>query len=81
LIFYGHPDAEYATKRKPKVWARVQAELEQLKKSSSPTAEAGEILVFGAPFGVISFSPKILSFSPHIGVRGNLLRLDTFGRA
>jgi Zinc dependent phospholipase C len=33
LEFYGHPDAPYATKRKPKDWAKVQAQLEQLKKA------------------------------------------------
>jgi zinc dependent phospholipase C len=32
LEFYGHPEAPYATKRKPKDWAKVQAQLEQLKK-------------------------------------------------
>ncbi len=31
LEFFGHPDAPYATKRRPKDWARVQAELEQLR--------------------------------------------------
>lgn len=36
LEFYGHPDAPYATKRKPKEWAKVQAELQQLKKPPSP---------------------------------------------
>ena len=36
LEFYGHPDAPYATKRKPKDWARVQAEVEQLKKAGPP---------------------------------------------
>jgi hypothetical protein len=36
LEFYGHPDAPYATKRKPKDWARVQTELEQLKKAAPP---------------------------------------------
>src|ERR1700675_1264901 len=36
LEFYGHPDAPYATKRKPKVWAKVQAQLEQLKKGPPP---------------------------------------------
>jgi hypothetical protein len=34
LEFFGHPDAPYATKRKPKDWAKVQAELEQLKKAA-----------------------------------------------
>src|SRR6202040_2712055 len=41
LEFYGHPDAPYATKRKPKDWAKVQAELEQLKKAG-PAAVTGE---------------------------------------
>jgi len=36
LEFYGHPDAPYATKRKPKDWAKVQVELEQLKKAAPP---------------------------------------------
>ena len=38
LEFYGHPDARYATKRKPKDWAKLQAELEQLKKAAPPEA-------------------------------------------
>ena len=43
LEFYGHPDAPYATKRKPKAWAKVQAQLEQLKKAPPVvTGEAGE---------------------------------------
>ena len=36
LEFFGHPDAPYATKRKPKDWAKVQAELEQLKNAVPP---------------------------------------------
>jgi Zinc dependent phospholipase C len=36
LEFFGHPDAFYATKRKPKLWAKVQIELEQLRKAASP---------------------------------------------
>ncbi len=36
LEFYGHPNAPYATKRDPKDWATVQAELEQLKKAAPP---------------------------------------------
>ena len=36
LEFYGHSDAPYATKRNRKDWARVQAELEQLKKAAPP---------------------------------------------
>jgi hypothetical protein len=31
--FYSHPDAAYATKSDPKAWAKVQAQLEQLKNS------------------------------------------------
>ena len=44
LEFFGHPDAPYATKRKPKDWAKVQVELEQLKKAAprEVTEEAGE---------------------------------------
>jgi hypothetical protein len=38
LEFYGHPNAPYATKLKPKEWARVQAELEQLRRTASPVA-------------------------------------------
>ena len=34
--FYGHPDAPYATKRNPKAWAKVQAQLEQWNKTSPP---------------------------------------------
>jgi hypothetical protein len=37
LEFFGHPDAPYALKRKPKDWARVQSELEQLKNAAPPT--------------------------------------------
>lgn len=41
LEFFGHPDAPYATKRKSKDWAKVQAELEQLKKAA-PAEVTGE---------------------------------------
>jgi hypothetical protein len=37
LEFFGHPDAPYSTKRKPKEWAKVQAELGQLKKVAGPS--------------------------------------------
>jgi hypothetical protein len=33
LNFFGSPDAPYATKRKPQEWAKVQAELDQLKNA------------------------------------------------
>lgn len=44
LEFLGHPDAPYATKRKPKEWAKVQVELEQLRRATSPiaTRDAGD---------------------------------------
>ncbi len=44
LEFFGHPDAPYATKRKPNEWAQVQVELEQLRKAASPVAvrDAGD---------------------------------------
>ena len=34
LDFFGHPDAPYAIKRKPKDWAKVQVELKQLKDAA-----------------------------------------------
>jgi len=39
--FYGHPDAPYATKRTPKAWAKVQAQLERLKKAPLPVVTGG----------------------------------------
>ncbi len=41
LEFFGHPDAPYAMKRKPKDWVKVQAELEQLKKAAPPVVAGG----------------------------------------
>jgi hypothetical protein len=38
LEFFGHPDAPYAMKRKPKDWAKVQADLEELKNAPPPAA-------------------------------------------
>ena len=40
LEFFGHPDAPYAVKQKPKEWARVQAEVEQLRQAAPPPASA-----------------------------------------
>ena len=42
LEFYGHPDAPYATKQKPKIWVKVQAQLEQLKAAAPPIAAGRE---------------------------------------
>jgi hypothetical protein len=36
IEFFGHPDAPYATKQRPKDWATVQAELERLKNTVPP---------------------------------------------
>jgi hypothetical protein len=41
LEFYGHPDAPYATKQKPKAWVKVQAQLEQFKRAA-PTVVVGD---------------------------------------
>jgi hypothetical protein len=38
LHFFSDPDAPYATRRNVKAWARVQAQLEQLK--AAPPSEA-----------------------------------------
>ena len=43
--FFGHPDAPYATKRKPKDWAKVQAELERLKNTVPPMVTTGRSLL------------------------------------
>jgi hypothetical protein len=40
LHFFAQPGLPYATKRNPKAWARVQAELEQLKTASLATTTA-----------------------------------------
>ena len=39
--YFGHPDAPYAMKQKPKEWAKVQAEVEQLKNAAPPSAVTG----------------------------------------
>jgi hypothetical protein len=38
LEFFGHPDAPYAMKRNPRDWAKVLAQVEQLKNTSPPAA-------------------------------------------
>jgi hypothetical protein len=40
LEFLGHADAPYAMKRRPKDWAKVQAELEGLKNAVPPAVAA-----------------------------------------
>ena len=39
LNFYGDPNAPYATKTKPKEWARVQAELQKLRQAPPASAQ------------------------------------------
>jgi hypothetical protein len=40
LEFFGHPEAPNTVKQKPKDWAKIQAELEQLKNSPAPSPAA-----------------------------------------
>ena len=42
MEFFGHPDAPYAIKRKPKDWAKVQAELEELKNATPAVATSAD---------------------------------------
>lgn len=44
LDFFGHPDAPYSIKRKPKEWAKVQAELERLKNAAPATVRETSLL-------------------------------------
>ena len=44
LEFFGHPDAPYTIKRKPKEWAKVQTELEQLKNTAPSTVRETSLL-------------------------------------
>jgi len=36
LTSFGHPDAPYATRKKPKEWAKLQAQLQQLRQAPPP---------------------------------------------
>src|SRR5258708_8041733 len=40
LEFFGHPDAPYAVKRKPKAWEKIQADLEHLRNADPQAATA-----------------------------------------
>lgn len=50
IEFYSHPNAPYSTKKKPKEWAKVQAEVEQWKATAAlaNTGEDGAARVLGA---------------------------------
>jgi hypothetical protein len=49
LEFFGHPDAPYAMKRKAKDWAKVQADLEELKNAAPAAANASDPFLPVAP--------------------------------
>jgi zinc dependent phospholipase C len=42
LEYFGHPDAPYAMKSKPKDWAKLQTELGQLKNAAAAPVSAGD---------------------------------------
>ena len=42
LEFFGHPEAPYAMKRKPKDWEKVQDEVEKLKNAAPPAATSAK---------------------------------------
>jgi Zinc dependent phospholipase C len=42
LAFYGSPDAPYATKSNPKAWAKVQSQVEKLKKAIPAVARIAD---------------------------------------
>jgi hypothetical protein len=48
LEFFGHPDAPYAMKKKPKDWAKVQSELDGLKNAAPPVVASSEDLPAGS---------------------------------
>ena len=43
LTFFGDPNAPYATKRNPKEWSRVEAELQQLKSTTPQPVTADAV--------------------------------------
>jgi hypothetical protein len=50
LDFFGHPDAPFAVKRKPKDWAKIQAALDALKNAPPPaTASSMNDPFFSSP--------------------------------
>jgi zinc dependent phospholipase C len=49
LEFFGHPDAPYAMKNKPKDWAKVQAELEELRNAPPPAATSANDPILSVP--------------------------------
>jgi len=44
LSFFSDPNAPYATKRKPKEWGRVEAQLQQLKSTPKPEPVSAEAI-------------------------------------
>ncbi|HEV2272692.1 MAG TPA: zinc dependent phospholipase C family protein [Acidobacteriaceae bacterium] len=58
LEFFNHPDAPYATKRRSRAWAEVQADLQQLRMTPPPDI-AQDAAGAGLPSG--NFEPGSLS--------------------
>jgi len=52
LEFFGHPEAPYAMKRNAKEWAKVQAQVEQLKNAPPPAVASSDI-------GILSPEPDL----------------------
>ena len=57
LEYFGHPDAPYAMKRKPKDWAKVQAELEELKNTGLSVGSTLDRLRRESDIGMITCQP------------------------
>jgi hypothetical protein len=50
LDFFSDPSASYATKRKPKLWSKLEAELQQLKSTpAQPVTAQAEPASFYLP--------------------------------
>jgi len=49
LEFFGHPDAPYTIKRKPKDWAKVQGEIEQLKNTVPSSVTTTDLCLSSPP--------------------------------
>ncbi len=57
LQFFADPNAPYAIKRKKKEWARVQAEIAQLKQATPPAVAADAVSPSGRPSAATSALP------------------------
>jgi hypothetical protein len=57
LDFFGHPDAPYTIKRKPKDWVKAQSELEQLKNTGLSVGSTLDRLRRESDIGMITSQP------------------------